>query len=247
MSADIAMCLKDDNCIHQVGKYNRCVGRKTFCNYQYFITEEGFNKIYRNILSEKEEKMANDERDMLCKKSDREHPAYKSNCEESLDCFPPDSFQYDRGADPIDGSKIAVDLITKEHFNTLPDSGERREFSTGSVRDIRTGKGRFDLISPIALRRLAVRLEDGMSKYGERNWEKGQPLMSYLDSAVRHIQDFIEDVMCDVEHKEDHLGAALWNIHGFIHTEEMIKRGCLPEELDDLPTPARVGIDHESS
>ena len=35
------------------------------------------------------------------------------------------------------------------------DSGARREFTTGSRRDSRRGKGRFDLISPIAIRRLA--------------------------------------------------------------------------------------------
>jgi len=123
---------------------------------------------------------------------------------------------------------------------TIPDSGKRRKFTTGSVRDNRDGKGRFDLLSPIALRRLALRMESGIITYGERNWEKGQPLMSYLDSAIRHIQDFIEDKMCSVDHIEDHMGAALWNIHSFIHTEEMIKRGCLPDELNDLPTPVNV-------
>ena len=34
---------------------------------------------------------------------------------------------------------------------------------------------------------------------------------------------------------EDHLAAARWNIGGMIHTEEMIGRGLLPGELDDLP------------
>jgi hypothetical protein len=119
--------------------------------------------------------------------------------------------------------------------STLPDSGKRREFDTGSVRDIRTGKGRYDLISPIALKALAIRLEDGMSKYEERNWEKGQPLMSYLDSAMRHIQTYIANCMLSKYHEEDHMGAALWNIHSFIHTKFMIDSGCLPQELNDLP------------
>lgn len=112
----------------------------------------------------------------------------------------------------------------------LKDSGQRREFATGSVRDVRTGKGRFDLISPIALRRLAVHLENGMTKYGERNWEKGQPLMSYMDSALRHLNVYIEG-----DRSEDHLAAAMWNIHCFIHTEEMINRQLLPGSLDDRP------------
>jgi len=127
----------------------------------------------------------------------------------------------------------------------LPDSGERREFSTGSIRDIRIGKGRYDLISPIAMKALAVRLEDGMSKYGERNWEKGQPLMSYLDSAIRHINTYIYDMMTFKKPIEDHIGAALWNIHSFIHTQEMIRLELLDKELDDLPYPSKVGIDVE--
>lgn len=51
----------------------------------------------------------------------------------------------------------------------LKDSGEREKFDSGMVRDQRTGKGRFDLISPIALRRLAVIYEKGAIKYESRN------------------------------------------------------------------------------
>lgn len=120
-------------------------------------------------------------------------------------------------------------------IDQLPDSGERREFETGSVRDKREGKGRFDLMSPIALLRYAKHMEAGMSKYGERNWEKGQPLMSYIDSAMRHINDWIFNRLTGQEDKEDHMAAAIWNIGSFMHTEEMIKRGLLPIELNDIP------------
>ena len=119
----------------------------------------------------------------------------------------------------------------------LPDSGDRREFSTGSVRDVRSGKGRYDLLSPIALKAYAKRMEDGMSKYGERNWEKGQPVMSYIDSAMRHMWNFIDDCMCGRVAEEDHLGAAMWNVASCIHTVEMIKNGSLPNSLDDTPKP----------
>lgn len=117
------------------------------------------------------------------------------------------------------------------NFDSVKDSGERRAFPTGSVRDVRTGKGRFDLLSPVALTRLAKHTENGAVKYGDRNWEKGQPLMSYLDSALRHIFKHIEG-----HRDEDHLAAALWNLAGVIHTEEMINRKLLPDELDDRPT-----------
>lgn len=119
---------------------------------------------------------------------------------------------------------------TSVEENPIKDSGQRRSYVTGSVRDVRTGKGRFDLISPIALRRLAVHLENGARKYDERNWEKGQPLMDYIDSAMRHIASYVEGYR-----DEDHMAAALWNIHGFIHTEELISRGVLPNSLDNRP------------
>jgi len=116
-------------------------------------------------------------------------------------------------------------------FDAVKDSGERRQFDTGSVRDVRRGKGRFDLISPVALKRLAKHTENGAVKYGDRNWERGQPICSYLDSALRHINCFLEG-----GRDEDHLAAAAWNIFSAIHTEEMIERGLLPAELNDLPT-----------
>ena len=126
--------------------------------------------------------------------------------------------------------------------NMLPDSGARRSFSTGSVRDVREGKGRFDLVSPFAVLSIAKRLEDGQQKYGERNWEKGQNLMSYLDSTFRHLYKFIAETMKGKEPTEDHISAATWNLHSFIHSQEMLKEGLLPPELDDLPTPERVGL-----
>ncbi len=77
----------------------------------------------------------------------------------------------------------------RKRYDSVKDSGERREFSTGSVRDVRKGKGRFDLIPPCALLLLAQHYENGAVKYGDRNWEKGQPLSSYVDSMLRHGQD----------------------------------------------------------
>ncbi len=110
------------------------------------------------------------------------------------------------------------------------DSGKRQEFQTGSKRDTREGKGRFDLISPHALWRLAGVYERGAQKYGDRNWEKGQPLSRYFDSAMRHLTE----VLMGLE-DEDHAAQAMWNITAYIHTEEMIRLGKLPKELDDMP------------
>lgn len=115
-------------------------------------------------------------------------------------------------------------------FTKVQDSGARQEFGTGSVRDTREGKGRFDLIPPYPLTRLARHYENGAEKYGDWNWSKGQPLMRYFDSCLRHINKHL-----DGSQDEDHLAAAAWNLFSIIHTEEMIRRGVLPHTLDDRP------------
>lgn len=106
------------------------------------------------------------------------------------------------------------------------DSGKREEFKTGSKRDTREGKGRYDLISPIAIRRIAGVYERGAQKYGDRNWEKGQPLSRYLDSALRHTFQVLEGKV-----DEDHAAQAAWNLLAYIHTQEQIAAGKLPKEL----------------
>lgn len=115
----------------------------------------------------------------------------------------------------------------------IKDSGKRQEFGTGSRRDTREGKGRFDLLPMRALTRLARHFEAGAMKYGERNWEKGQPLSRYLDSATRHACKYIEG-----QRDEDHLIAAAWNLMCAADTEERIREGLLPHELADLPNSA---------
>jgi hypothetical protein len=115
------------------------------------------------------------------------------------------------------------DFVTK-------DSGARETFETGSKRDSREGKGRYDLISPYALKRLADVYERGARKYDARNWEKGQPQSRFLDSAKRHLENFL------MGHRdEDHLAQCAWNVFALIHQEEMIRRGLKPKSLDDLP------------
>lgn len=114
-------------------------------------------------------------------------------------------------------------------FDAVKDSGERQEWSTGSRRDTNIGKGRYDLIPPYFVRRLAQHLENGARKYGDRNWELGQPLSRYLDSALRHTFNLL-----DLAVDEDHPSAGVWNLMAFLVTAERIKDGHLPAELDDL-------------
>lgn len=110
------------------------------------------------------------------------------------------------------------------------DSGERQKFSTGAVRDTQTGKGRYDLLNPIPLLRLAQLYERGAIKYGENNWTKGIPISRYVNSAERHINNYKEG-----ERTEDHPAAVAWNAFGIMFNEVMIERGLLPKELNDMP------------
>lgn len=112
----------------------------------------------------------------------------------------------------------------------LKDSGNRQTFGSGAQRDREVGKGRYDLVTPLAMKRLADIWEKGSLKYSARNWEKGMPLSRYVDSAMRHLFQFLEG-----RRDEDHAGQSAWNLLCLIHTEECINRGLLPKELNDLP------------
>ena len=84
-------------------------------------------------------------------------------------------------------------------MNTLEgkmnDGGERISYGKGmAVREPSEGKGRYDLLSPFATRRLAKWYELGAQKYAPRNWERGMPFSRYIDSAKRHIEKDLDDL-----------------------------------------------------
>lgn len=122
-----------------------------------------------------------------------------------------------------------------EVYNGVVDSGKRQEFETGSRRDSRIGKGRFDLLPPYAITRLAIHFENGSNKYGDGNYLKGQPTSRYMESALRHLFKYIAG-----SRDEDHLAAAAWNILAIISTERLCRDGKLPKELDGYSNPDTV-------
>lgn len=103
------------------------------------------------------------------------------------------------------------------------DSGKRVDFDTGSRRDDQAGKDRFDLIPVPALRRLAGLYARGAEKYGEYNWEKGQPYSRLYASTFRHLMQWAEG-----ETDEDHASAVAWNMMAVLHFDETGRT-----ELDD--------------
>lgn len=95
--------------------------------------------------------------------------------------------------------------------DSIKDSGERTQFfdkdgNAIGVRDMHEGKGRFDLLPWPAIWEVAKHCENGAKKYGEHNVDKGIPVHSLIDSAIRHLVKFWlgwDD--------EPHLTAACWN------------------------------------
>lgn len=109
-------------------------------------------------------------------------------------------------------------------YTTKVDKNKVDKFETGAQRSAQSGRGRYDLIPTRPLKRVAVKYEQGAQEYGERNWEKGMKFSRLLNSATRHIQDYISG-----DRSEDHLAAAIWNCMGVMEFEEV------KPHLDDLP------------
>jgi len=133
-------------------------------------------------------------------------------------------------------------------FDRVMSTGkEHQKFDSGSRRDSAKGKGRPDLLPVHALirtakvcdpevvpihgiQRLSVHYENGAVKYGDRNWELGQPLSRYYSSMFRHLQKWVGGAR-----EEDHLAAVVWNACAIMDHEERIKRDLLDAKWDDMP------------
>lgn len=92
------------------------------------------------------------------------------------------------------------------------DSGQRATFESGMVRDVQTGKPRYDLIPLVPLKRVAELYARGAEKYGERNWEQAageEEMARFKASAFRHLMQALAD-----EEDEDHWAAVVFNAFG---------------------------------
>lgn len=116
-------------------------------------------------------------------------------------------------------------------------------FPTGAVRSSDRAKQRYDLISPIGLRRLAETCHEGAEKYSDYNWEKGMPIAEMLNHAAAHIYAYLSG-----DRSEDHLAHAAWNLFGAMHSEELwpelnqrLRRdGCVPPKDNSTVVAAIV-------
>ena len=126
--------------------------------------------------------------------------------------------------DMIEGKKTPNDIRDTLGLPHILDSGSRREFESGAVRDIQEGKGDMASIPWESILRLSVHYEGGAKKYERWNFRKGIPVSSFIDSACRHLAKY--QCGCD---DEDHLAAAAFNVLG-----AMLMENTRPE-MQDLP------------
>lgn len=130
--------------------------------------------------------------------------------------------------------KEVAEDINKEienSFNrfTTKDSGERKEFNSGMVRDTNKGKARFDLLVPNGipykdqfLTRLAELMARGAEKYCDRNWELAdseEEMNRAKESAFRHFfQWFCGEV------DEDHAMGTIFNMMVYETTKYKLEK-----------------------
>jgi hypothetical protein len=99
-----------------------------------------------------------------------------------------------------------------------------RKFDSGAMRQPTAGNGRYDLIPPLVLRRIALIFEEGAEKYGDRNYEKGIPVSNFINHALIHLINYLSG-----DDSEDQLGKVVWNIMAAMHMQD------IHPELVDLP------------
>ena len=68
---------------------------------------------------------------------------------------------------------------------------------------------------PEMILEVSKQYQQGAERYGERNWEKGFPIHSFIDSGVRHFLMHI-----DGKDDEPHDRAFMWNMLGLMWTME---------------------------
>lgn len=111
----------------------------------------------------------------------------------------------------------------------IKDSGERKAFAGGMVRDITEGKTDYGLVldGPM-FERWAIHLTKGAKKYAKRNWMKAEGEEEYerfRESALRHFMQWYRGAR-----DEDHASAVYFNING---AEYLAEKMATPEIVKD--------------
>lgn len=110
----------------------------------------------------------------------------------------------------------------------VKDSGKRRQFNSGMVRDTIDDKINYLLIRPGPMyKRWAAHLTKGAVKYSEDNWLKAQgpeELAHFLKSCARHFEQWLNG-----ETDEDHASAVYFNINGVEYIRQKMREAKAKE------------------
>jgi hypothetical protein len=104
-----------------------------------------------------------------------------------------------------------------------------KKFANGSIRSDDNGKGAPALMPVLSLLRLSKWYEKGAETYGPRNYERGQSHLRIYNALWRHLLKATGGAK-----DEDHLAAIAWNCLTLMQQEELMERGLLSREFDDL-------------
>ena len=127
----------------------------------------------------------------------------------------------------IQDDKGRCDLLPLKVVSSLIDNFQEDYILQQIAEFMETGDGDYlefaiinfcelaELTIPQCLLEVSMHYKQGAEKYGERNWEKGIPLHSYIDSGVRHFLKYI-----DGQTDERHDRAFIFNMLGAIWTME---------------------------
>ncbi len=105
--------------------------------------------------------------------------------------------------------------IADVEANTEITSDGRVVYASGAQRSSDAEKYRYDLVSPIGMRRLAETYAEGARKYGASNWLKGFPMSSLSNHVFKHLFQWVAR-----DKSEDHLAHAAWGLMALMHFEE---------------------------
>lgn len=126
--------------------------------------------------------------------------------------------------------------MTRDKF-TIKDSGERKQFASGMVRDTAAGKIEYHrVLEGPMLGRWAEHLTKGAAKYpdnpdGSANWtlaEEQAEFNRFKASAFRHFMQLLNG-----DKDEDHAAAVFFNINGMMYVLEKMRRGDLIQDWID--------------
>ena len=117
----------------------------------------------------------------------------------------------------IDGQKVSAVSYAEGWQPKGGDPGpDRHSFKSGAVRSNDVDNVRYDLITPIGMRRLAETYHEGAVKYGDGNWLRGMEASNLVNHCLAHIFKYVNHQEPDV----DHLAHAAWNLFALMEFEE---------------------------